>query len=813
MKISLNWLKEYLSFEKERDAIISPELLAEQLMMLGIEVEKTTFLGRGLESVVVGKIESVKAHPQADKLVICQVDVGQEQDLQIVCGAPNATSGLIVPVALVGAILPNGLEIKTAQLRGIPSYGMLCSADELKLSEDHSGLMELPDNLLIGTPLSKALDLDDIIMDLEITPNRPDCLSMVGIAREIRTIMSLDLEDEQPTFNLLQRPNDPVQENSVSITELTSVEILDPNLCARYATRIIQGIKVGPSPDWLESRLKAVGLTPINNVVDVTNLVMLELGQPLHAFDYHKLNENRIVVRRAEPGEVPTTLDEIDRALTDDMLVIADAIRPVAVAGVMGGLESAISRSTVDILLESAYFNPVSIRRTAKALGMHTDASHRFERGTDPEGVIPALNRAASLIHQLAGGTVAKGIIDVYPAPKQPREIHLRPSRVNHILGTDITLHQMNQILILLGFDVEVSQKNLSVTAPTFRPDVEREIDLVEEIARVYGYDRIPTEMPAGHIPIPKRELSLDQLLKSHLLANGLMEAINYSFYHADMPARSEIRDHQPIPLKNPLNEDFSVLRTSLLPSLLANVHRNRAHQVPDIRLFEAAKVFHRSTESDNQLPIEICYLAAVLVGSWGTGSYGDNKIAVDFYDLKGLVEGLLETIGINDYDFRLATNSTFHPGRSAELWHREKYIGVLGEIHPQVTENFDLSDRIYAFELDVDTLSKFAKPNKQFVPIPTHPGISRDLAILVPQDLPADQPLEVIKAVGQTLVDRAYLFDLYTGDQIPEGKKSLAYSIKYHAKTETLTDAIVDALHQKIVTELVNRFDAELRI
>ena len=301
---------------------------------------------------------------------------------------------------------------------------------------------------------------------------------------------------------------------------------------------------------------------------------MLELGQPLHAFDYHKLNENRIVVRRAEPGEVPTTLDEIDRALTDDMLVIADAIRPVAVAGVMGGLESAISRSTVDILLESAYFNPVSIRRTAKALGMHTDASHRFERGTDPEGVIPALNRAASLIHQLAGGTVAKGIIDVYPAPKQPREIHLRPSRVNHILGTDITLHQMNQILILLGFDVEVSQKNLSVTAPTFRPDVEREIDLVEEIARVYGYDRIPTEMPAGHIPIPKRELSLDQLLKSHLLANGLMEAINYSFYHADMPARSEIRDHQPIPLKNPLNEDFSVLRTSLLPSLLVNVHR-----------------------------------------------------------------------------------------------------------------------------------------------------------------------------------------------------------------------------------------------
>jgi len=817
MKISLNWLREYIDFsgDEQSNKIASPEELADQLMMLGIEVDEISYLGRGLESVVVGRIDEVTSHPQADKLVVCQVNVGQEQNLQIVCGAPNAGQGLTVPVALVGTVLPNGMVIKQAKLRGISSSGMLCSAKELLLSDDHSGLMELPETLTVGTSLATALNLNDVIMDLEITPNRPDCLSLLGIAREIGTTISFGHTSRNP----LRKPQIEVDEGEISITDLTAVEVQDPDLCPRYAARVIQGIEVSPSPDWLQNRLRAVGLSPINNVVDVTNLVLMELGQPLHAFDWHKLADRRIVVRRARSGEIPKTLDEVDRALTEDMLVIADAERPMAVAGVMGGLESAISDQTIDILLESAYFSPTSIRRTSKSLGMHTDASHRFERGTDPEGVIPALNRATQLIQQLAGGTVAKGIIDVYPDPKTAKQIDLRPDRVNQILGTEITRQQIIQILSLLGFEITASDDTcLSVTVPTYRPDIEREIDLVEEIARVYGYNRIPIKLPVGDIPIPDHQpqSTIEQHVKSHLLENGLMEAINYAFYHADMPRRLRMAQQRLIPIQNPLNEEFAVLRTSLLPSLLVNAQRNYSHQVTDIRLFEIAKVFRLPSDqvdlSAQQLPVEQQHVAGVMVGNLGTGWYGAAKRSIDFYDLKGVIEGLLEASSVTDYEIRSAALSTFHPGRCAELWHNNVSFGVLGEVHPEVAESFDLSDRAYLFELNLDTIAALANPEKQFVPIPTHPGISRDLAILVDENLPADQPLTVIHSMGKELVSQAYLFDLYTGNQVPEGKKSLAYSIAYHAKTESLTDAEVDEVHNRIIDKLTSRFQAELR-
>ena len=818
MKISLNWLREYIDFsgDEQSNKIASPEELADQLMMLGIEVDEISYLGQGLESVVVGRIDEVASHPQADKLVVCQVDVGQEQNLQIVCGAPNACEGLTVPVALVGAVLSNGMVIKQAKLRGISSSGMLCSAKELLLSDDHSGLMELPETLTVGTSLTTALDLNDVIMDLEITPNRPDCLSLLGIAREIGTTISFGHTSRNP----LRQPQIEVDEGETPITDLTAVEVQDPDLCPRYAARVIQGIEVSPSPDWLQNRLRAVGLSPINNVVDITNLVLMELGQPLHAFDWHKLADRRIVVRRAQSGEIPKTLDEVDRALTEDMLVIADAERPVAVAGVMGGLESAISDQTIDILLESAYFSPTSIRRTSKALGMHTDASHRFERGTDPEGVISALNRATQLIQKLSGGTVAKGIIDVCSDPQTAKQIDLRPDRTNQILGTEITSQQIIQILSLLGFEITASDDTcLLVTVPTYRPDIEREIDLVEEIARVYGYDQIPTKLPAGDIPIPDRQPQsvIEQHVKSHLLESGLMEAINYAFYHADMPRRLRMAQQQLIPIQNPLNEEFAVLRTSLLPSLLVNAQRNYSHQVTDIRLFEIAKVFRLPSGQVNlraqQLPVEQQYVAGVMVGSFGTGWYGAAKRPIDFYDLKGVVEGLLDASGVTDYEIKsTALLTTFHPGRCAELWHNNASFGVLGEVHPEVAESFDLSDRTYLFELNLDIIMALANPEKQFVPIPTHPGISRDLAILVDENLPADQPLAVIHAIGKELVSQAYLFDLYTGNQVPEGKKSLAYSIAYHAKTETLTDAEVDELHNRIIDKLASRFQAELR-
>ncbi len=507
MNVTLNWLKNYIDFE------FSPNELADRLTMLGVEVESVKRLGAELEGVVVGSIGSIKPHPNADKLVLCQVDIGESKELQIVCGAPNAREGMLAPVATIGATLPIGLTIKRAKLRGETSHGMLCSEKELGLSaqlasaynmaEDAAGLMELPTDTSLGTPLSEALGLDDVVFELEITPNRPDCLSLIGVAREIRA----------ETGNALKLPEVDFNEDETDIRELTSVTIEDPDLCPRYAARVIRGVKVGESPAWLQQRLESVGVGVINNIVDITNFVLMEYGQPLHAFDYHKLAKNRIVVRRAAAGENITTLDEIDRELTPDMLVIADAEKPVALAGIMGGYDSEITETTSDVLLESAYFNPSSIRATAKALGVSTEASYRFERGADPGVVLAALDRAAHLIAELAGGTICKGVIDVYPGEQPLTEIQLRPERVNFILGTTIDTSEMVQILSNLGFDVNANGTGnyqageetspLQVTVPTFRSDITREIDLIEEIARVHGYDNIPTTLPKGDIPVP----------------------------------------------------------------------------------------------------------------------------------------------------------------------------------------------------------------------------------------------------------------------------------------------------------------------
>ena len=453
MNVTLNWLKDYIDFE------FSPSELADRLTMLGIEVEAIKELGTGLEGVVVGKVTDVGPHPNADKLVLCQVDVGEAEALQIVCGAPNVREGMFAPVATVGATLPIGLTIKSAKLRGEVSLGMLCSEKELGLSEDAAGLMELSTDISPGTSLIAALGLDDVMFELEITPNRPDCLSLIGVAREIRA----------ETGNPLKLPGVDLKENETDIAELTSVTIDAPDLCPRYAARVIQGVKVAESPAWLQRRLESVGVGVINNIVDITNFVLMEYGQPLHAFDYHKLAENRIIVRRAAEGEQLTTLDEVERELTTDMLVIADADKPVALAGIMGGYDSEITETTCDVLLESAYFSPSSVRATAKALGINTEASYRFERGADPGAVLAALDRAAQLIAELAGGTVCKGTVDVYPGEQPLRKIQLRPDRVNFVLGTEIEAIEMEQILKMLGFDVEASGNAYQVTVPTFR--------------------------------------------------------------------------------------------------------------------------------------------------------------------------------------------------------------------------------------------------------------------------------------------------------------------------------------------------------
>lgn len=797
MNVSIKWLKEYVDFD------LSPEGLAERLLMLGMEIESIKQLGEGLDRVVVGRINTVDKHPKADKLVLCNVDVGAGADAQIVCGAPNAREGLIAPVALIGAELPNGLTIKRAKIRGEESGGMLCSEQELAISEEASGLMELPDDMQIGAPIVEALGLDDVVLELEITPNRPDCLSMIGVAREISVAAG----------NPLKLPEVNVQQGTADIHNLTSVTIEAPDLCPRYAARVIQGVKIAPSPTWLQRRLEALGIGTINNIVDITNYVLMEYGHPLHAFDYHRLAENRIVVRRAEPGEKLKTIDAEERELTPDMLVIADAENPVALAGVMGGFDSEITDQTVDVLLESAYFHPPSIRKTSKDLGMHTEASHRFERGADPEGVIPALNRAAQLIVEIAGGEICSGIVDAYPGKRGATNIKLRPERANFILGTEISENEMRDILTRLGFIVSDA---FEVTTPSFRPDVSQEIDLVEEIARVYGFDNIPTTLPRGDIPIPKVDPkeNLRERVKTYLLQCGMMEAMNYAFYHPDVFDRIRLESTDPlrqaVQIANPLTEDQSIMRTTLLPSLLANAQRNRNHQINDVQFFECSKVF--IPNGTGEYPNEPERVAGIIAGNLGAGVYGDPLRPADFFDIKGVVEGMIDRCGISDYTIVHTDHPAFHPGRRAEVRIEDKALCVFGEAHPEVLENYDLPHKAYLFELNFERLVSRVEPTKQFETIPIYPSVNRDLAIVLDADTPASRPTEIIKSAGGELVSALHLFDVYTGEQVPQGKKSLAFAIEYRSAAETLTDEIVDRVHGGILEQLERELGATLR-
>ncbi len=799
MNVTLNWLKNYIDFE------FSPSELADRLTMLGVEVESIKQLGAELEGVVVGRVTSIRPHPNADKLVLCQVDTGETEELQIVCGAPNVREGMLAPVATIGATLPIGLTIKRAKLRGEESHGMLCSENELGLSEEAAGLMDLPADIPLGTPFSEALGLDDVVFELEVTPNRPDCLSMIGVAREIRA----------ETGNALKLPQVGFSESETDIREMTSVTIEAPDLCPRYAARVIQGVKVGASPEWLQQRLESVGVGVINNIVDITNFVLMEYGQPLHAFDYHKLTENRIVVRRAAAGENIKTLDEIARELTPDMLVIADAEKPVALAGIMGGYDSEITETTADVLLESAYFNPSSIRATAKALGVSTEASYRFERGADPGIVLAALDRAAQLIAELAGGTICEGIVDVYPGQQPLTRIQLRPERVNFILGTALEATEMVQILSHLGFDVKANgAEDCEVIVPTFRSDITREIDLIEEIARVHGYDNIPITLPKGDIPVPAPNPSTEvrKRVKRFLLAAGMMEAINYSFcdpscfdkirFTADDPRRETLK------LQNPLSPEMSVLRTTLLPRLLENAQHNRNHQIDTIAFFEIGSVFICNGEQKEPERV-----AGILAGQIGEGVYSDPYRSPDFYDIKGLVEGILEVCGIVDYTLQKTDTPTFHPGRNAKVLLGNKQVGTFGEAHPEVLDNYDLPYKAYLFEFDMEVLVDAAIFAKRFEPIPIYPTVERDLAIVVDKEVLSDMPTELIYATGGELVKSVRLFDVYEGEQVPEDKKSLAYAITYHSATETLTDKAVNTLHDKVVKHLNQKLGAELRM
>jgi phenylalanyl-tRNA synthetase beta chain len=804
MIVTYNWLKEFVDFK------LSPDELAHRLTMAGLEVDSMERIGEGFDSVVVARLVSVDKHPDADKLTVCQVDSGTET-VQVVCGATNHKTGDLVALATVGTILPGDFKIKKSKIRGMESFGMLCSQKELGLADSSDGIMILSPDFKLGQPVFDALGLKDVRYEIGLTPNRPDCLSVMGVAREVSAMAGCALKVTMPTLI----------EGEQKTSELTSVIIEDPELCPRYAARLILGVKIGPSPEWLVRRLESVGQRSINNVVDVTNLILMELGQPLHAFDYRRLAEGRIVVKRAASSEQFKTLDSVPRSLGENDLVICDGKGPVALAGIMGGENSEIIPETVDILLESAYFNPLTIRRTSKRLALRTEASHRFERGGDVSMVPVALDKAAALISQVAGGVVCRERIDEYPKPLSERKIGLSIRRVNEILGLKLKLEDVQGHLRSIELDVYPAEgsdeERLVVVVPSFRPDLEREIDLIEEVARLNGYDHIPVTMPAGRMicHIPPRHLKETARLRNVMVGAGFSEIVNYSFVapvswdRIGLEAADIRRD--PVKILNPLTEDQSVMRTSLVPSVLETVSRNLAYQNQDLRLFELRPVF--LPNPGEALPLEKWRLCAILCGRRQPEGWGQVNDRVDFFDLKGVVEQVLDMFNISEVVWDGSVGETFlHPGKSCTVRFKETALGTLGEIHPKVLAAFEIDEPVLLLDLDFEQLLAASGGAAKFKALSRFPQVARDSAFLVDEDLPFSEVLKVLNKSCGNLVEDFTLFDLYRGKGVPEGKKSLAIRVLYRSADRTLKDEEIQKAHDRIVKALIANLGIEIR-
>ncbi len=800
MKVSYKWLKEYVDFK------YAPEELAEKLTMAGLEVDGIEYQGEGIKDIIVGEIKEKKEHENADKLSVCKVDVGEE--LQIVCGAKNMDVGDKVPVAPIGTIMPNGMEIKKAKLRGVTSYGMMCSTNELNLPDDGvDGLFILSDDTVVGNKLIDELKLNDTIIELDLTPNFAHCLSMVGVAREIAAILDTDIN----------YPKSEIEEVEENIEDWISIKVEDNVLAPRYAGRVITGIKVKESPYWLKRRLEAVGIRPINNVVDVTNYILMELGQPLHAFDYEAVVGNQIVVRRAKNGENLVTLDNERRELDEEMLVVCDDEKPLCIAGVMGGANSEVSKGTTTVFLEGANFNPGSIRRTARKVGLHSDSSHRFERGVDINLIEFVLDRAAALIAELGGGYVVEGMLDNYPKEVSEEIIELRPKRVRELLGVHLAKIKIKRLLERLHFSVEDKGIKLAVSVPTYRVDIDQEIDLVEEVARLYGYDQIDPITPSGDIIQGRKtkKQKVEDKTREVLSALGLFEAQNYSFISPEVFNKINLADddklREGVRLSNPLGEEYSVLRTTLITGLLDNIKLNFNRQMKDIRLFELGTTF--VAKEDNKLPIEKLKLAAAIMKDNLFDKW--NSKAAEFFYLKGVLEDYFSVLGIKNIRFiadEVKKYPFLHPGRSAQIKIDNQVVGYLGELHPDIQEVYDLDNRVALFELDfssVVTATNFIKDYKQ---LPKHPALTRDMALVVKDQITSKDIEEVIIDVGGDLLETVELFDLYQGEQVTDGYKSLAYSLSYRKADETLTDDEVNKLQDKIEERLDDKFGAKIR-
>ncbi len=797
MRLSLNWLADFVELN------VAPEVLADRLTMAGLEIDAIEHLSPEFSGVVVGHVTAVEPHPQADRLRLAEVTTGAET-YRVVCGAPNLELGRLYPFAPIGAVVAGGQKIKAAKLRGIASEGMLCAEDELGLSQDHVGLMDIPQDLPLGADLAEALNLADVVLEVAVTANRSDCLSILGLAREVAALLDVPLRHPEIKAT-------PAEESGEFLLK-AKVTILDPVHCPRYAARLLTGVIVKPSPFWMRRRLQASGIRAINNLVDVTNYVLLEFGQPLHAFDFGRLKNSEIVVRLPRPSETRfTTLDGQERLLEPETLLICDAERPVALAGVMGGLDSEVTPETRQVLIESAYFNPATIRRTSKRLGLSSEASYRFERGVDPDGVIHALERAAQLMCEVGGGRVVGPRLDEYPAPIQHPRLSLRVSRTNQVLGTDFSHQTIAGLLKRLHLPaVSLDRENLAVQVPPFRNDLTREVDLIEEVARLAGFEAIPVTLPRGEVatrrPGPEARLRIEA--RQLLLGLGFNEVINYAFQSERLEELAAAPGAAPLALANPLSEEQAVMRTSLIPGLLDTLRRNTLQQAQDLRLFETAKVF--LPRPGEALPREEAWLAGLVYGAREEVSWAAAREAATFFDLKGVVETLLEGLQIPEVNFR-REGLPAYLCQGARVYSGNRQLGFLGEIEPEAGDQLDLEGSVFVFNLALAALAEAAAP-PLFTALPRYPAVYRDIALVLPEGVPAAQVSEALYRFGAPWLEEARLFDVYTGDQVAAGKRSLAFRLSYRDPERTLTDELINPHHQDLVEGLARELGGELR-
>jgi phenylalanyl-tRNA synthetase beta chain len=804
--VSYRWLQSYVDIGE-----VSAEELAEKITRSGIEVETVENLNKGVTGVVVGQVLECEQHPNADKLNVCKVDIGEEEQVQIICGAPNVGKGQKVAVAKVGAVLPGNFKIKKAKLRGEASHGMICSLQELGVEqklvpkEYAEGIFVFADDVTVGSDALDELNLNDQVLELGLTPNRADCLSMIGVAQEVAAILDTNVK----------KPEIPIGSAREKASDYISVSIEAKEDNPYYSAMIIKDIKVGSSPRWLVNRLVAAGIRPINNIVDITNYVLLEYGQPLHAFDYDRFGSKEVLVRRAKKGEEIVTLDDEKRTLSEEHLAITNGFVPVAAAGVMGGADSEVQNDTTTVLLEAAYFNGQTIRRASKDLGLRSESSARFEKGIARNRVYEAAQRAASLMADLAGGEVLEGIVEAGERTVDLQTVSITAQRINGVLGTAINSETIGDIFRRLGFDYHLDNDTFVVTIPSRRPDITIQEDLIEEVARLFGYDHIPTTLPIGaSIPgLLSDYQKKRRTIRRYLEGAGVYQALTYSLTTPEKNQYFDVKDdYKAISLSMPMSEERSTLRTSVVPHLLDVISYNHNRQLADLAIFETASVFLTKEDTLTTLPKEVEHLAGAFTGVWQSQPWQQEKKVVDFFVVKGVLEGLFETLGISDkITFVQAKKDSLHPGRSAAVMLDEEEIGFIGQVHPILQKELDIKET-YVFEVALEKLLSVEENEVRYEKLPRFPSVSRDIALVVNAEVSAGDVKNVLTTAGGDLLKEVKLFDVYEGEHLEAGKKSLAFSLRYFDPERTLTEEEVVKTHNHVLYQAEEKLGAVLR-